>query len=225
MQIKPPVEAILFDFDGTILDTETPDFLAWREFYSAHGIALGVELWKQRVGKALKQADMFDPGRYFEQQSGITLTEEAKKAHWDRYIALCKEQPILPGVMAILDYAVKSGIKLGVASNSDRKWVSSWMEHHKLMDYFACVYTVDDVQHPKPHPELYLATARCLGVAIDRCIAIEDSPTGMQSVNAAGIRCIAVPNYLTAHLERPHVALTLSSLAETSPAMLLAQFA
>lgn len=224
MQNKPSIEAILFDFDGTIIDTETPDFLAWREFYAAHQLDLGIGLWMQRVGKSLNAADMFHPAVHFEQITGVRIDQQTLDEHQRRYLEFCRKQPVLPGVMELLEFAIHSGIKLGLASNSDRDWVTTWLQHLQLTHYFECIYTVEDVAHPKPHPELYLAAAHCLGVAVERCIAIEDSPTGMQAVIAAGIRCIAVPNYLTAHLERPPVSLTLSSLAETTPAALLAQF-
>lgn len=220
------LEAIIFDLDGTIIDTEIADYESWREIYAEYGIELSVGLWKQRVGKVVVAgtAGIFDPEAHFRQLTGFSLSDETLRRQYERYMELCRAQPVLPGVMDILEGAPERGIKLGIASNSDRGWVEGWLRHLKLRRYFECVRTRDDVLFGKPFPDMYLSAAKCLGKAPERCIAIEDSPTGMEAAIAAGIRCIAVPNHLTAHLERPAVALTLNSLADVSLDDLLAQF-
>ncbi len=94
-----------------------------------------------------------------------------------------------------------------------------------VWDYFECICTLGDVEHGKPAPDLYLKAAACLNIPVERCLAIEDSPTGMRAALAAGIRVVAVLNPLTAPLERPgEVAMTLSALSECTPDQLLAQF-
>jgi HAD superfamily hydrolase (TIGR01509 family) len=221
------LKALIFDLDGTIIDTETPDYDSWREIYHQHGLELSIDLWKQRVGKVVFAGapGIFDPEDHFRKLAGFALDETTLRRHYERYMELCRAQPVLPGVMPILQGAAERGIKLGVASNSDRGWVEEWLRHFHLRTFFECVRTRDDVLFAKPFPDIYLSAARGLGVQPNVCIAIEDSPTGMEAAIAAGVRCIAVPNYMTAHHERPAgVSLTLRSLAETTLDDLLARF-
>lgn len=221
------VDAIIFDFDGTIIDTESADFQAWKAVFDRHGVPLTVELWRQRVGKVVHNGaqGVFMPDQYFAQIKGYPLSPEELRAQEAHYLQLCQNLDLLAGVREMLEAAKAAGIGLGLASNSDRAWVEHWARWYHVWDYFTCVVTRDDVPNAKPAPDMYLRAAECLGVPPERCVAIEDSPTGMQAVIAAGIRCIAVPNWLTVHLGQPEgVALTLNSLAELPFEALRARF-
>ncbi len=216
------VDAIIFDFDGVIIDTETPDFEVWQEFYREHGLDLSAELWLTRVGSV--NGTGFDPAAHFEKLTGAHLDSTFIKEHFDSYVQRCGQQPVLPGVKELLTMASEKGIKLAIASNSYLDWVERWLRQHTLYKYFDCICTRGDVKQGKPAPDLYLKAAECLNTSVDCCVAIEDSPFGMEAALAAGIRCIAVPNELTKYLERPNVALTINSLAEYDLAGLLAKF-
>jgi HAD superfamily hydrolase (TIGR01509 family) len=220
------VDAIIFDLDGTLIDTEGPDFQSWQAVYRVHGLELTVDLWEQRVGWAFVGGSHggFDPAVHLERLTGVRLDEATRQRQIRDYLERCETQDMLPGALKQLEEASARGIKLGIASNSDRKWVEYWLRHYDVRKYFTCVRTRDDVRMPKPAPDLYLSAAECLGVPVDRCIAVEDSPTGIKAVLAAGIRCIAVPNWLTARLERPPVHLTLASLADLDLSALLSRF-
>jgi putative hydrolase of the HAD superfamily len=222
------VDAIIFDFDGTIIDTESADYQAWQEVFHTHGLTIGVELWKQRVGKVYTEngaeAGVFEPHLYFEQLAGRPLTSAERAAQYERYMQLCAELPILPGVIDILEKARAAGIRLAIASNSDYEWVEKWARHYRVWDYFEAVVTREQVAKPKPAPDIYLEAARRLGVPVERCIAIEDSPVGMEAVLAAGMRCIGVPNWLTVHLERPAVTLSVNALTEIGYEGIMARF-
>ncbi len=217
------VEAIIFDFDGVIIDTETPDYEVWRDFYQSRGLELPMELWLHRTGIDIANT-AFDPAQYFAQITGTALDTHILQMQYNDYLDRCAAQPILSGVLDLLEQARQAGIKLGLASNSDRKWVDRWLAQHNLHRYFDCIRSRDDVKEGKPAPDLYLSTVACLGIAVDRCLAIEDSPIGMRATLAAGIRCVAVPNPMTIHLTRPEVALTVKSLAELELQTLLSQF-
>lgn len=210
--------------DGTILDTETPDYETWRDLYAAHGLDLPLDLWKQRIGVVYAALDhVFDPAAHFERLTGVALGTETRREQFERYLERCGLQDALPGVRELIESARQAGIPLAIASNSDLGWIERWLSHLGLREPFGCISTFEHVAHPKPAPDVYLNAAACLGVAPERCIAVEDSPVGMQAALAAGMRCVAVPNALTAHLPRPDgAALTLSSLADTSLEKLLA---
>ncbi len=216
------VDAIIFDFDGVIIDTETPDMEVWRDFYRSKGLDFSVGLWSRRVG--YNENDAFDPATHYEQLTGHRLDESFNREHLKRYMELCERQPILPGVLDLIQEASRAGIRLAIASSSYHDWVERWLRRHKLSDYFDCVVTRDNVKQGKPAPDLYLSAIECLEVPAERALAIEDSPNGMRAALAAGLRCIAVLTPLTALLERPAVSLTLTSLADLDLQELLSRF-
>jgi HAD superfamily hydrolase (TIGR01509 family) len=216
------VDAIIFDFDGVIIDTETPDYESWRELFETERLELPIELWLQRVG--INEVESFSPVTHYEKLTGRTLGDDFKSRQWEQYLDRCAKAPLLDGVEALIREANKHGIKLAVASSSYREWVEPRLRQHHLLQYFDCLRTRDDVQKGKPAPDLYISAAECLGMAIERCIAIEDSPNGMKAALAAGMRCIAVPNQLTNRLTRPEVSLTVTSLAECTLDRILTEF-
>jgi HAD superfamily hydrolase (TIGR01509 family) len=219
-----PIDAIIFDFDGIIIDTETPDFETWRDVFRAHDLDIGTDLWLQRVGATIDQP-FFDPAAHFQKISGQTLSRDILTAQRAAYFERCGTQPVLPGVLELLNYAQANGIKIGIASNSERPWVVDFGTRAGVYHRFECISTRDEVINGKPAPDLYLKTAAGLGVRPERCLAIEDSPTGMRAAIAAGIPVVAVLTPLTALLPRPDgVALVLNSLTEYTPEALIKHF-
>lgn len=128
--------------------------------------------------------------------------------------ALTDEQPVLPGVEQYLQDAKRLGLKIGLASSSSRKWVMGHLQRLGLESYFDSIYASDDVEHVKPHPELYLSVLNGLGLKASEAIALEDSPIGVQAAKHAGLYCVAVPNPLTSLLSLNQADLQLGSLAE-----------
>jgi HAD superfamily hydrolase (TIGR01509 family) len=128
---------------------------------------------------------------------------------------------LLPGVVEHLDAAKASGFTVGVASSSTREWVSGHLARLGILDRFDCVRCRDDVTNVKPEPDLYLAVLECLGVGASDAIAIEDSPNGVLAAKRAGMRCVAIPNAITARLDLSQADLVLGSLAELTLAELV----
>jgi putative hydrolase of the HAD superfamily len=123
------VEALIFDLDGTIIDTETADYQAWKEVYDRYHVELSIDTWRLRVGWA--NLSMFDPVEHLQSITQHRLSEAELKTQHTIYMANCASLPILPGVMDMLDKATAHGLKLGVASNSDKWWVEHWLQHFK----------------------------------------------------------------------------------------------
>jgi HAD superfamily hydrolase (TIGR01509 family) len=214
------IDALIFDCDGLLIDTETPDFEVWADIYAEHGAALSPERWMQGLGTY----GGFDPCADLEALLGRALDSQAlRAASRARLLDRCAREPLRPGVTALLEAARSNGLRLAVASSSDRAWVEHWLGRHAIRHYFACVRTRDDVPRVKPAPDLFLSAAAALGIAPERCVVFEDSPNGMRAAAAAGMRCVAVPIALLAAIELPPVALRLRSLADLAPDELLAR--
>jgi HAD superfamily hydrolase (TIGR01509 family) len=209
------IKALIFDFDGLILDTEMPDYASWQAVYAEYGQELPVAMWGQIVGGT--GASDFDPHNYLEELSGQSLDrEEVWISRRTAYLDTVAEQPILPGVKDYLDGAKERGLKLAVASSSPDNWVSGHLTRLCLIDYFDAIKTADDVARTKPDPELYLSALQTLDVAAEEAVVFEDSGNGVRAAKAAGIYAVAVPNGLTAQLSIEGADLRLGSLAELS---------
>lgn len=125
-----------------------------------------------------------------------------------------KDESARPGVEAYLQAAKELGIKIGLASSSDYKWVSDHLKQIGLFDYFECIRTSDDVEEVKPNPELYLQTASRLGVEPKDCVAFEDSVNGSIAAKRAGMKCVIVPNKVTSTPQFEEYDVRLESMAE-----------
>jgi HAD superfamily hydrolase (TIGR01509 family) len=206
------IRALIFDFDGTILDTETPAMESWQAIYPDHGHTLPFDQWQTTLGRT--GADVFDPLAHLASLVGEPFDREALRARRQAHKhAMCEALTVLPGIIDLLDDADALGLPCAVASSSGREWVAGWLDRHALTPRFRCVRTADDVTETKPSPELFLSAAACMGVEPARCLVIEDSPNGILAARAAGMRCVAVPCALTSRLELPPADLLLPSLA------------
>lgn len=207
-----PIKAIVFDFDGTMIDTEGAIFRSWQDVYRQYGQDLPLSEWARVVGAP---GLSFDPHDQLEQLVGAKIPREQLEAdRLSREREYINALAVQPGVMELIDEATARGIGLAVASNSTFRWVERHLKRLNLLDRFGAICTADQVENPKPHPDLYLLAAERLGVAPHEAVAIEDSPTGALAAVSAGMYCVVVPIELTKGLTFETVDLTLSSLAE-----------
>jgi HAD superfamily hydrolase (TIGR01509 family) len=212
------IRALVFDFDGLILDTEEPVYRSWLEVYEAHGEEFPFERWVQIVGSTTIE---FHPQHHLEERLGRSLPKEVLDRRIGRRTELVLANKLLPGVVEHLDAAKAAGLRLGVASSSTKEWVEGHLARLGILDRFDCLRCRDDVANVKPEPDLYLAVLECLGVTAAEAIAIEDSPNGVLAAKRAGMRCVAIPNSITATLDLGQADVVLGSLAEVTLAELL----
>jgi HAD superfamily hydrolase (TIGR01509 family) len=214
------IRALIFDFDGLILDTEGPEFQSWQETYQTHGHMLSFDLWATCIGTT----GGFDPYTHLEEQLGRALDRDALRTqHRQRCTELLQAQAILPGITEYIAEAQRLGLRLGVASSSTRAWVVGHLSRYGLETHFTCIKCSDDVPRTKPDPALYLAALDALGIRPDEAIALEDSPNGITAAKRAGLFCVAVPNPLTRQLPLDHADLQIPSLADLPLARLLTE--
>ena len=206
------IRALVFDFDGLIIETEGPIYQSWQEVFAGFGFPLPSEVWATTIGTA--QAE-FQPIPALEQLVGHPLDwEQIEPRRHAREMQLVDAQPLLPGVEQTLKDARRLGLKVGLASSSSCQWVEGHLRQRGLLPYFDALRASDDVHFTKPDPELYLTVLAGLGVPPAQAIALEDSPNGIRAAKAAGMRCVAVPSPLTRDLPMHEADLRLDSLAE-----------
>jgi HAD superfamily hydrolase (TIGR01509 family) len=206
------IKAFIFDFDGLIIDTETPEFEGWQVVFKEYGLGLPLSEWQKALGTSRLA---FDPPTYLEELVGHPINKK-KAEHDHKVIALSKimELPALPGVENLLKEAKARGIKMAVASSSSTDWVWCNLSRLGLMKYFDTICSGDEVPAVKPDPALFLLAISELGVSHEEAIVFEDSPNGITAANNAGIYCVAIPNYISNQLSIEHANLVLTSLDE-----------
>jgi HAD superfamily hydrolase (TIGR01509 family) len=206
------IKALIFDFDGLILETEGPVFQSWLELFQSYDCSLTMSDWACFIGTT--DVHPFD---LLEQRLGRSLDRSGiDRPRAQREAELIAQQPIQPGVLDYLQSARRLRLKVGLASSSTCSWVTGHLTRLGLLSYFDCLLARDDVQRGKPDPELYLTVLKFLNVSANQAIALEDSPNGILAARGAWIFCVAVPNDLTRQLPLNHANLVIDSLAATS---------
>jgi HAD superfamily hydrolase (TIGR01509 family) len=219
------VRALLFDFDGLILDTEYASRAGWEQLYRDHGHELPADLWATVVGTTHAP---FDPMAHLEELVGEPLEREAlNERRYAHELALIEAEDLRPGIADYLAAARRYRLKRAIVSSSTRRWVDMHLERLEEAVGWDAICTADrDRDRAKPAPTLYLEALEALGVTAIEAVAFEDSPNGVLAAKAAGVFCVAVPNEVTRDLglEEAGADLVLDSLADLRPETLFARF-
>lgn len=204
--------ALIFDFDGLIIDTEWAAFEAWSEIYQEHGQTLALSQWVLCVGSGYH---MFDPVQHLSRLTGhgfdrnvLIQDKELRKKQKTSQLGL------MPGVIKKISEAKALGLRLGLATSSLAEAVLGQAERLGVLSAFEAVVTADLVKNIKPYPDLYQHCAKNLGVMPGECLVFEDSLNGVRAAKAAGMICIAVPNRVTRGLDFSSADLVVGSLLE-----------
>jgi HAD superfamily hydrolase (TIGR01509 family) len=215
------IKALIFDFDGLIVETEEPIFRAWQRIYREHGQELPLEMWVTIIGTA---SGPFDPIQHLEERVGRLLDrkgfEDLERRYYEEATAM---QRLMPGVAEYLRDAHRLRLGVGIASSSRRAWVVEHLKRFAIADAFDAIVCREDVAHTKPDPQLYLEAVNRLMVMPEEALALEDSSNGIAAAKAAGLRCVAVPTVMTAGLDLSRADMRIPSLGAVPLADLLAQ--
>jgi beta-phosphoglucomutase-like phosphatase (HAD superfamily) len=213
----PELEAVLFDMDGLIVDTEPVHFQAFREYMKKHGVDMPESMMADFIG--LPEADnLRDLKAEYDLDAPLEQMVAERRVI---YLDLIRTLPlrVFSGFWEFSAAVRERGLKQAVVSSAPQEQVEIVLSRlfegrpdGPAADHFDGIVTGDDIRHNKPAPDIYLEGAKRVGVAPDRCLALEDSPPGAQSAISAGTTAIAIPNEYTANLSFPGVTALLPSL-------------
>ena len=208
------LKAVIFDFDGLILETETPEIRSWEEVFRHYGGEYPEWYWRFTLGRGAEQVDKRPLDILLDQ--GVTVDEqEFHRLRTEILARMLAELEILPGVLDRISEAQSLGWRLGMASSSKHAWVDAHLERLGLLGYFEAILCADDVERAKPFPDLYLACCARLGALPSEAAALEDSVNGAKAARDAGLYVVAVPTHLTIR-EELDADLVVDSLSHVS---------
>jgi putative hydrolase of the HAD superfamily len=204
------VAAVIFDFDGVVLDSETPEYESHRQLYEQCGVPLTIDEWCDAIGL---WSEGHDDRRFDTLSSRAPNAPPRDHYHAERrriFEALLPLEP-MRGIRELLAALDEAGVPAAIASTAPARWVLPAAERIGLRARFRAIVTGDVVSRRKPAPDVYLEAARQLGVDPSQAVAIEDSAPGVAAARAAGMAVVAIPHWLTethdlkaAHLLVPH---------------------
>ena len=186
------IKAVIFDVDGTLLDTERIYMKAWKEAAAEAGFVM-----PDSVLQKTRAVNTKDAARIFEEEIGNGFSYQAVRPIRVRIAEeiIRRESPILkPGVLELLAFLEEKGIRLAVASSTNQQGTREHLAESQILDRFEVVVGGDMVTNGKPHPDIFLKAAETLGLAPEACIVVEDSPAGIRAAHAAGMKAVLVPD-------------------------------
>lgn len=209
--------AVLFDFDGVLVDTEGAIYQAWLRTFHAHGHDLPLDIYTRCIGSDFAT---WSPKTHLEELSGLAFDWHNLDARrQEEILRALTHEGTMSGVIGLLEQLTRAGIRRAVVSSSSHHWVDGWLEKLAFAHHFETVVCRGDAPQIKPAPDLYLEAAKRLGLRSAECLVIEDSLNGMIAAKAAGMTVWIVPNRVTAGLDFSAADRIFPSLVEVAAAL------
>lgn len=214
------IQAILFDLDGLMFDSEPHSLASWRAILAERGVTLDQLTIDSILGLRIDATARRLIEQYNLPDSVQSLSEaktEYQITHLDGHV------PPLPGLLELLAEIDRRGLKKAIASSGTRRYVEAVLRVNGLLDRFSVIVAGDEVAHGKPAPDVFLAAAHALNVEPQHCLVLEDAPTGVQAAKSAGMTCIVVPNHGARSLDlskADHIAASLYDVRKMLPELI-----
>lgn len=189
------IQAVLFDMDGLMFDTERLSVTAWRKVAAEQRLPVTDEMFIRMTGvnkaagdKIIHEiyGDDFDVDAFESKVSTVMMQQIARSG-----------MPIKPGLRDLLSYLQQAGVRMAVATSTARRRMEEYLHRACIREFFTCFATGDEVQNSKPAPDVFLLAAQRLGVSAQNTVVLEDSANGVLAAAAAGMRCVCVPDMVT----------------------------
>lgn len=185
------IKAILFDHDGTIVDSEQAHYEMWRDVLRSYNIDLSHEEYKSQYAGIPSTANAITIVQNHSMEVEPSELEMAKAKITSEYLAK-QAFPLMEGALESMRYFCAQGLKVGIVTGAGAEGVNTTLRNHKLEKYVSVVVSGDDVENSKPSPDCYLLAADKLDLEPSECLAIEDTYNGSLSAIRANIKCIGV---------------------------------
>jgi HAD superfamily hydrolase (TIGR01509 family) len=193
-------KGLLFDFDGLVLDTETPEVRAWEWMFAQHNLEYPKEVWQSIVGRGPDQISE-KPEDILVREAKLNETPERVYTTFRARYFQILEKVARPGVEKLIAEATALGYELHIVSSSEKRWVEGHLNDLGLREHFQTLTTRDEGVPTKPAPDLYLRCLEKNGLKPKQVWALEDSANGLAAAKAAGIKTLVCPNPTTEHLD------------------------
>ncbi len=211
------LEAVIFDFDGVLIDTPSYYFKHMRSYLGKLHPKVEDKDISDLVGYSFSDKLIFINNKYglnVQKEEFVKQTEDAMKLEMSSMLSLD------PALGALLAELRENNIKLAVASNNSRKNIDYFLSLIGIMDYFSTIVSYGDAKNPKPFPDVYLQALKRMRKKPGNCIAIEDTSVGLEAAKKAGLKCIAIPHKLTSYHDFAGAELVVNGFSDLSFAKL-----
>jgi HAD superfamily hydrolase (TIGR01509 family) len=213
------LSAVVFDFDGVILDSETPEFESHRLLFERFGATLTPDEWCGQIGVWVEGHHERWHARLCERAPDAPDWASFEAERRRLFVSLVAREP-MQGIDRLIDTLETAGVPLAIASTAPAAWVSDAAERLGIRRRFQAIVTCDDVERRKPAPDVYIEALRRLGADPARSIAIEDSAPGVTAAKAAGLTTVAIPHWLTESHDLSRADVRVSQAGELTLALL-----
>jgi HAD superfamily hydrolase (TIGR01509 family) len=207
------LQGVIFDHDGTLVDSERKHYQLWVTLLAEHGIDFPEAEYKAHLAGVPTHFN----AEYLVAHYPLPMTANELFAQRE---ALTREAfglhpcPLIPGSRELVEWVASQSLKMAIATGAAPLEVQPTLTHYHFAQYFPVVATRDDVANAKPAADVYLHALKLMNLSADTCIAIEDSPTGLRSALAAGLPCIVVQNEYSRGLDFSGATVVLDSMQE-----------
>ena len=210
-----PIRAVLFDHDGTLVDSEPVHLALWQEVLAPLGVALDLPTYKACHAGIPTPANAVDMVRRF----GLALTPQtlagAKHEATARWLAR-QPFPLMPSARGAVQRLRAAGLRLAIVTGAEGAGARRTLRGHGLEGLFDTVVSGDDVARSKPAPDCYRLALERLGLPAEACVALEDTAAGLHAATEAGLRALAIPHALSAHQDLGRAHLRVADLGEAA---------
>lgn len=207
------LKAVIFDFDGLLIDTESCDYQAWLEIYREYNLDYPLHEWQQLIGRYFPIPEPLVRLDKLKGPLDRNLIDTRRKK---RSLELALQKPLLPGVRDLINLLQENGTRMAIASSSPRSWLDHFLAPHGLGHFFEVIVTGDTVNQVKPSPDVFLSAIEQMGIDKHKTLVLEDSRNGLLAAKSAGLRCVIIPSTLTRGMDFNEADLIVDSLNATS---------
>lgn len=207
------IKAILFDHDGTLVDSDPAHFRIWRQVLATYGVDLSEQQYIDHYAGLPTCANAQDMLSRFAIRSTVEALARAKMIATGDFLTR-EAFPPMPAALETVRHFHALGLRLAIVTGSGRDVISATTRAYALQSLFETVVSSDDVERNKPHPDGYLLAAQRLRLSPRECLAIEDTVHGLNAAAAAGVPCLAVPSAMSRHHDFSRAEDTFGGLAD-----------